>query len=157
MNMLTCSVFPNQNETSDVVVQPYNSLLTLKRLTLNADAVVVLDNTALNRIAVERLHVANPSFSETNSLVSTVMAASTATLRYPGTPPQHMLVLVAWVVLVGITPQARYVWPPSADERLVYFWARPTISIHFRMQTSVFASPVCYLSLRHALTPGPGD
>lgn len=45
----TYSVFPNQNETSDVVVQPYNSLLTLKRLTLNADAVVVLDNTALNR------------------------------------------------------------------------------------------------------------
>lgn len=83
---MCCSVFPNQNETSDVVVQPYNSLLTLKRLTLNADAVVVLDNTALNRIAVERLHVANPSFSETNSLVSTVMAASTATLRYPGEP-----------------------------------------------------------------------
>lgn len=80
-------MFPNQNETSDVVVQPYNSLLTLKRLTLNADAVVVLDNTALNRIAVERLHVSNPSFSETNSLVSTVMAASTATLRYPGTLP----------------------------------------------------------------------
>ena len=80
-------MFPNQNETSDVVVQPYNSLLTLKRLTLNADAVVVLDNTALNRIAVERLHVSNPSFSETNSLVSTVMAASTATLRYPGNFP----------------------------------------------------------------------
>ena len=81
-----CSVFPNQNETaaSDVVVQPYNSMLTLKRLTLNADAVVVLDNTALNRIAVERLHLENPSFAQTNSLVSTVMAASTATLRYPG-------------------------------------------------------------------------
>ena len=81
-----CSVFPNQNENtaSDVVVQPYNSLLTLKRLTLNADAVVVLDNTALNRIAVERLHIANPTFSQTNTLVSTVMAASTATLRYPG-------------------------------------------------------------------------
>jgi tubulin gamma len=28
--------------------------LTLKRLTLNADCVVVLDNTALNRIAVDR-------------------------------------------------------------------------------------------------------
>ena len=47
--MQTYSVFPNQSESSDVVVQPYNSLLTLKRLTLNADAVVVLDNTALNR------------------------------------------------------------------------------------------------------------
>ena len=54
--MQTYSVFPNQHETSDVVVQPYNSLLTLKRLTLNADCVVVLDNTALNRIAVDRLH-----------------------------------------------------------------------------------------------------
>ena len=37
---------------SDVVVQPYNSILTLKRLTHHADAVVVLDNTALNSIAV---------------------------------------------------------------------------------------------------------
>ena len=102
------SVFPNQNETaaSDVVVQPYNSLLTLKRLTLNADAVVVLDNTALNRIAVERLHISNPSFSETNSLVSTVMAASTATLRYPGDSPltsvltQHSLTL-SWMSTVA--------------------------------------------------------
>lgn len=110
-------------------------------------SVVVLDNTALNRIATERLHIPNPSFSQVggcgvrtlrraaeprgcsgwradgvgracggwvgedpaggracrqpllasplmidctatltqvNSLVSTVMAASTATLRYPG-------------------------------------------------------------------------
>ena len=59
----TYSVFPNQNETSDVVVQPYNSLLTLKRLTLNADCVVVLDNTALNRIAVDGLHP-KPAFAQ---------------------------------------------------------------------------------------------
>lgn len=48
---------------------------------------VVLDNTALNRIATERLHIANPTFAQVNSLVSTVMAASTATLRYPGARP----------------------------------------------------------------------
>ena len=54
----TYSVFPLlSTETSDVVVQPYNSVLTLKRLALNADCVVVLDNTALNRIATERLNV----------------------------------------------------------------------------------------------------
>lgn len=64
----TYSVFPNQNETSDVVVQPYNSLLTLKRLTLNADCVVVLDNTALNRIAVDRLHLASPTYSQARAL-----------------------------------------------------------------------------------------
>lgn len=47
----TYSVFPNQQESmgSDVVVQPYNSVLTLKRLVLNADSVVVLDNTVCAR------------------------------------------------------------------------------------------------------------
>lgn len=54
---------------SDVVVQPYNSILTLKRLTQNADCVVVLDNTALNRIAAERLHIEAPSFEQINQLV----------------------------------------------------------------------------------------
>lgn len=69
----TYSVFPNWDQTqSDVVVQPYNSLLTLKRLTLNADCVVVLDNTALNRIAVDRLRITNPTVNQLNSLVSTV-------------------------------------------------------------------------------------
>jgi len=91
----TYSVFPNQMETSDVVVQPYNSLLTLKRLTLNADCVVVLDNTALNRIAVERLHLSNPTFAQTNSLVSTVMSASTTTLRYPGYMNNDLVGLLA--------------------------------------------------------------
>lgn len=67
---------------SDVVVQPYNSLLTLKRLTKSADCVVVLDNTALNRIATDRLHIQNPSFTQINSLVSTIMSVSTTTLRY---------------------------------------------------------------------------
>ena len=36
----TYSVFPNSEEVSDIVVQPYNSMLTLKRLTNNADSVV---------------------------------------------------------------------------------------------------------------------
>ena len=72
----TYSVFPNQDEISDVVVQPYNSLLTLKRLTQSADCVVVLDNTALNRIATDRLHIQNPSFAQINTLVSTIMSVS---------------------------------------------------------------------------------
>ncbi|KAJ0113802.1 hypothetical protein Patl1_00560 [Pistacia atlantica] len=108
----TYSVFPNQMETSDVVVQPYNSLLTLKRLTLNADCVVVLDNTALNRIAVERLHLQNPTFGQTNSLVSTVMSASTTTLRYPGYMNNDLVGLLASLIptprchflMTGYTP-----------------------------------------------------
>lgn len=62
----TYSVFP---EISDVVVQPYNSMLSLKRLTQNADSVVVLDNAALNRIVSETLHIQNPTFNQTNQLV----------------------------------------------------------------------------------------
>jgi len=108
----TYSVFPNQGETSDVVVQPYNSILTLKRLTLNADCVVVLDNTALNRIAVDRLKVANPSVAEINSLVSTVMASSTTTLRYPGYMNNDLIGLIASLIptprchflMTGYTP-----------------------------------------------------
>ena len=79
----TYSVFPNATE-GDVVVQPYNSVLALKRLVNHADSVVVLDNGALARISADRLHVQTTSFDQTNQLVATVMAASTQTLRYPG-------------------------------------------------------------------------
>mmetsp|Transcript_25992 Transcript_25992/g.84138 ORF Transcript_25992/g.84138 Transcript_25992/m.84138 type:complete len:664 (+) Transcript_25992:362-2353(+) len=109
----TYSVFPNWEEDhSDVVVQPYNSVLTLKRLAANADCVVVVDNTALNRIAVDRLRITNPSVHHINSLVSTVMAASTMTLRYPGYTNNDLVGLVASLVptprchflMTGYTP-----------------------------------------------------
>lgn len=97
---------------SDVVVQPYNSLLTLKRLALNADAVCVLDNTALNKIAVDRLKIANPSVSQINSLVSTVMSASTSTLRFPSYMNNDLVGILASLVptprchflMTGYTP-----------------------------------------------------
>lgn len=110
----TYSVFPNWGDSPDVVVQPYNSLLTLKRLTLNADAVVVLDNTALNKIATDRLKIRTPNISQLNSLVSTVMAASTTTLRYPGYMNNDLVGLVASLIptprchflMTGYTPIA---------------------------------------------------
>lgn len=79
----TYSVFPNQDESADVVVQPYNSMLTLRRLIEFADCCIVLDNTALNRIACERLHIQNPSFAQVNNMVSNIMSLSTATMRFP--------------------------------------------------------------------------
>jgi len=109
----TYSVFPASDDGgSDTVVQPYNSMLTLKRLTLHADCVVVLDNVALNRIAAERLHLANPTFTQTNQLVSTVMAASTTTLRYPGYMNNDLVSLIAPLIptpkchflMTGYTP-----------------------------------------------------
>ena len=102
----TYSVFPNQGEeASDVVVQPYNTMLTMKRLTLHADAVVVLDNTALNSIATDRLHIQNPTFEQINKMVSTIMCASTATLRYPGYMNNDLIGMVASLIP---TPRSVY-------------------------------------------------
>uniref|UniRef100_A0A2K5EM06 Tubulin/FtsZ GTPase domain-containing protein n=1 Tax=Aotus nancymaae TaxID=37293 RepID=A0A2K5EM06_AOTNA len=94
----TYSMFPNQDEMSDVVVQPYISLLTLKRLTQNTDCIVVLDNTALNWIATDRLHIQNPSFSQINQLVSTIMSARSTTLHYPGHMNSDLIGLISLLI-----------------------------------------------------------
>ncbi|KAL4895865.1 tubulin-domain-containing protein [Aspergillus ambiguus] len=93
----TYSVFPD-TQSADVVVNPYNSLLAMRRLSQNADSVVVLDNGALSRIVADRLHVQEPSFQQTNQLVSTVMSASTTTLRYPGYMHNDLCGIVASLI-----------------------------------------------------------
>ncbi|KAG8902298.1 gamma-tubulin, partial [Tulasnella sp. 403] len=95
----TYSVFPNN--TADVVVQPYNSLLAIKRLANHADSVVVVDNAALTRIVADRLHGvddAAASFTQANQLVATVMAASTQTLRYPGYMNNDLVGIIASLI-----------------------------------------------------------
>ncbi|XP_019150202.1 PREDICTED: tubulin gamma-3 chain-like [Ipomoea nil] len=116
-----------QNETSDVVVQPYNSLLTLKRLTLNADCAVVLDNTALNRIAVERLHITTPTFAQTNSLVSTVMSASTTTLHYLGYMNNGLVGLLASLIPTPKVPLSDGSHTPLTVERQVNVIRKTTV------------------------------
>lgn len=74
---------------------------------------MVLDNGALSRIAADRLHVQEPSFQQTNQLVSicsvtvqhcliqqvsTVMSASTTTLRYPGYMHNDLVGIVASLI-----------------------------------------------------------
>ena len=116
------SVFPGHD--SDVVVQPYNSILTLRRLSENADAVVVIDNSALASIVSKKLHRQGEdgseneedrkknSFAKMNMLVSTVMAATTATLRFPSYSNNDLVSLLAPLIptpschflMTGYTP-----------------------------------------------------
>lgn len=106
----TYSVFPF--EEGGVNIAPYNAMLALKRLTLHADAVVVLDNTAMNRVAEEALHLQHPEMSQVNQLVSLVMAQSTVTLRYPGYMNNDLTGLLASLIptpkchflMAGCTP-----------------------------------------------------
>lgn len=116
----TYSVFPN-NQVADVVVQPYNSVLALKRLINHADSTIVLDNAALARIAADRAgsmrglgrrnasngggasggdedDYAGVSMKQTNQLVSTVMAASTQTLRYPGYTNNDLVSIISSLI-----------------------------------------------------------
>lgn len=125
----TYSVFPN-TQVADVVVQPYNSVLTLKRLINHADSTIVLDNAALARIAADRdranaginsahllrhgrgvsaaqkeeaaddeiLGSGGISMKQTNQLVSTVMSASTQTLRYPGYTNNDLVSMISSLI-----------------------------------------------------------
>ncbi|KAG5222428.1 gamma-tubulin [Salix suchowensis] len=111
----TYSVFPNAQE-GDVVVQPYNSMLTLKRLVNHADSVVVLDNGALARISADRLHIQTPSFDQTNQLVSTVIAASTQTLRYPGYMNNDLVGIIASLIP---TPRCHFLMTSYTHSRVI--------------------------------------
>lgn len=77
----TYSVFPDA-DSGDVVVQPYNSLLSMKRLTNHADSVIVLDNAALSKICQDRLHVQEASFAQTNQLVSAAQESKRARIDF---------------------------------------------------------------------------
>lgn len=103
----TYSVFPNK-KTPDILVTPYNSILTLKRLILNSDAVVVLDNTALNSIATERVKIESPIITDVNSLIAPIMSAATSTLRYPGYMNNDLVSLIAPLVP---TPKLHFLIP----------------------------------------------
>ncbi|ELU13962.1 hypothetical protein CAPTEDRAFT_174186 [Capitella teleta] len=154
----TYSVFPSHDEISDVVVQPYNSLLTMKRLTQFADCVVVLDNTALHKIACERLHLENPTFQQVNQLVSTVMSVSTATLRYPGYMHNDLISLIASLIP---TPRLHFLMtgytPLTTDSQVASTVRKTTVLDVMRRllqpQNMMVSTPVhrhaqhCYISI----------
>jgi tubulin beta len=81
--MSTYSVFPSP-KVSDVVVEPYNALLSIHQLIENADEVSVIDNEALFDILVSKLKITKPMFKDLNTLVSKAMSGTTACLRFPG-------------------------------------------------------------------------
>lgn len=69
---------------SNVITEPYNSLLTLKYLAENVTATVMLDNQALQNICLYSLKLKHNSHGDLNQLVSQVMSGVTTSLRYPG-------------------------------------------------------------------------
>uniref|UniRef100_A0A915DUU9 Tubulin/FtsZ GTPase domain-containing protein n=1 Tax=Ditylenchus dipsaci TaxID=166011 RepID=A0A915DUU9_9BILA len=74
----TYSVFASPEQSSDVVVGPYNSVLALEWLVEHPDLIVVLDNQALYRLATDTMRVQTPTHAHINAMVSKIMTSLTA-------------------------------------------------------------------------------
>jgi len=81
--MATYSIFPSP-KVSDVVVEPYNSMLSIHQLIENVDECSVIDNEALYDIAFTTLKIGKPDFKLLNGLVAAAMCGTTCCLRFPG-------------------------------------------------------------------------
>lgn len=81
--LATFSVVPSA-QTSDTVVEPYNTTLSVHQLVENSDATFCIDNQALYDICQRTLKLANPSTGDLNHLISTVMSGVSTSLRFPG-------------------------------------------------------------------------
>lgn len=85
----TFSVFPSNEKTSDVVVQPYNTVLTLKRLIDYSDATFVFHNDALNSIENALFNTnrdtldGKTAFDGANKLIAFVAASVSNPIRFP--------------------------------------------------------------------------
>ncbi len=82
--IFTFSVAPSPL-ISDSAIEPYNAILTLNKLKDNADAVVLLDNDTLFRIASSKLEDRSANYMDLNRIISLAMSSVTASLRFPGT------------------------------------------------------------------------
>lgn len=83
----TFSIFPSNEKTSDVVVQPYNTVLTLKRLIDHSNATFVFDNDSLNRLDNLLLNglssFPTKAFQGENKLISYIACGLSNPLRFP--------------------------------------------------------------------------
>ncbi|KAF7694678.1 Tubulin gamma chain [Cucumispora dikerogammari] len=79
--LTTLSVFPNIHTSSDTVVQPYNSVLTLKRI-LETDMPVFVDNTSLDLLTRNRFS-SEINLDNMNFLLASTLLNITSLIRKP--------------------------------------------------------------------------
>lgn len=77
------SVLPSPR-MSDVVVEPYNAVLSLGKIINCTDETFCMDNEALHHICSRVLKISSPAYSDVNHLISACMSGITACLRFPG-------------------------------------------------------------------------
>ena len=105
-------VFPSP-KVSDIVLEPYNTILAVKQLIETTDEVFSFDNEALYEICHRTLKLDTTTYADLNHIIATAMSGVSTCLRFPG---QVGLFYCLW----RSTPP-----PPSAWEMLrcwKHFW-----------------------------------
>lgn len=109
----TYSVFGD----SEVVVSPYNSILTLKRLIQNSDANIIFNNNTLMSVASNDFVGKDNKYDNINELISTVMSASTNTLRFPSYSFNSLTSIISTLIP---TPDLHFITPSYTPFTLDY-------------------------------------
>jgi len=79
----TYSIYPSKR-VSDVVVEPYNGVLSTHQLLENADQTFMIDNEALYRVTTDLLKISEPTYAVLNHLIAVCTCGITSSLRFPG-------------------------------------------------------------------------
>ncbi|XP_018330927.1 tubulin beta chain-like isoform X2 [Agrilus planipennis] len=79
----TFTIIPSP-KVSDMVVEPYNAVLSFDYLMNNTDETYIIDNEALFDICYRTLKLTAPSYEDMNHLISAVMSGVTTCFRFPG-------------------------------------------------------------------------
>jgi tubulin alpha len=77
------TVYPSP-QVSTAIVEPYNSVLTSHALLEHTDVDIILDNEAIYDLCKRALGLAKPTYTNLNRLISQVVSALTASLRFEG-------------------------------------------------------------------------
>ncbi|KAK9816057.1 hypothetical protein WJX74_007509 [Apatococcus lobatus] len=62
-------------DSGEVIVQSYNTLLTLQHLTASCDAIILAENSALHRTCQRMLNIARPSLPDLNGVIAHDLAS----------------------------------------------------------------------------------
>ena len=79
----TYSILPS-SKVSDIVVEPYNTVLSVRHLIENTNGTFCIDNEALHDICSIILKIKTPTYSDLNHVVAPTMSGVTTCLRFPG-------------------------------------------------------------------------
>lgn len=79
----TFSIVPSP-KVSEVVVEPYNAILSINELIQSSDEAVCLDNEALHDIAEKYVSAPCPKYDDLNHLIAMAMSGITTCFRFPG-------------------------------------------------------------------------